>query len=87
MRDRFGNNSPSLEELREMYENLVLDHPCMNLHDIDLDLVGFDCWNELAPDERDGCPFGPPGCGKKPGPDCPLMRQRAAIVIPTQTKQ
>jgi len=46
------------------------------LHGFDLDLIGFDCSRELGHDDLWRCPFQP-GCGKAPGPECPLMQQWA----------
>lgn len=51
------------------------------LRGFDLDLVGFDCAAELDFTEAPRCPFKP-GCGKTPGPECPLMRQLATIIRP-----
>jgi hypothetical protein len=44
----------------------------------DLDLVGYDCANDIEPDTPWSCPFSS-GCGAKRPADCPLAKQRAAI--------
>lgn len=62
-----------------------------DLGDFDLDLVGFDCYDEMSEHYRDGtlkewtCPFKP-GCGVKSKADCPMMK-KLATVIPRAPKR
>lgn len=64
-----------------------------DLDGFDLDVVGFDCadelrdeWNE-APDKfKWHCPFKP-GCGARLARECPLMKRRKLILMAPDAKQ
>jgi len=56
------------------------------LNGFDLDLTGFDCAGEMDRDAPPRCPFRP-GCGKAPGPECPLMQRLACISSPPRRWQ
>jgi hypothetical protein len=64
-----------------------------DLDNFDLDLVGFNCidelhdeWMEAGEKFRFHCPFRP-GCGATRTPDCPLMKRRAQVLLAPEKKQ
>lgn len=57
-----------------------------DLDDFDLNLIGFDCADELIDEMNEAgnkfqwhCPFRP-GCGAASAKNCPAIKQRAQIV-------